>query len=803
MQQHALNPTLKRLLSLCRLDRRWLRGDGVWLIDDDGRHFLDGYAQYGAVVLGHNAPCVTAAVHAALETGEPAMVQPYRAPHAEALANALAEASGLARCVFTNSGAETVEAAIKLVRAKTGRLHIVSAEGSFHGKTMGALGATGQREYSDGFGPPPPGFLRVPFGDAGALEALFAEKGASIAALLLEPIQGERGVHAPPEDYLARARELCTRHGIALILDEIQTGLGRLGSLFACQRAGVTPDALLLAKGLGGGLFPLGACLTTAALWDERFALRHSSTFANNNIACRVGLAVLEALRGGVVDAVEEKAAVLRAGLERLAARYPRAIAAVRSHGLLAAIQLRPVGPETSFFLSYLHHQQLYAYVAAATIAENASVLLLPTLGDANVLRIAPPLTITREQLDTLLDGVESVMALLDQRATDAILRAIGATEQRVTAVREPPIVLPPPPRAATESGGFAFLVHYTRREDVVTTDPVLHRLTSDELDHYCSFIARVPAGVTVEVSQVRSATGATTRGWIISLGLLPEEMMRRGRRHMIGEIGRAVDLAAALGARVVGLGGFTAPLSNRGESVIGRGPAVTTGNCLTAGMAIAAVRAVAARRQHPLGDADVAVVGARGSVGSLCAQLLAAAQPRSLVLVGNPASGTAHLEALRQRLPCDRVRVSTDLRALEGCEVVVAATGAARPVLDQAPLRSGTLICDVARPPDASPALRARRDLTVIDGGLVRLPHPVRLGAGNLQGLPDGIQLACLSETMLLALSGETRDRGIGDDVPVEQVHEVMALAAQHGFALAEPDLDELDAVAQARVLP
>src|SRR5260370_6472215 len=167
----SLNPTLARLLSLCRMDRAWTRGEGVWLFAEDGRRFLDCYAQYGAVALGHNAPCVRDAVQAALAGFEPAIVQPYRAPYAEQLANALTRLApgDLPYCVFATSGAEAIEAAIKLVRARTRRPIILSAAGSFHGKTLGALALTGQSHHAEGFGPLPTGFERVEFGDSDAL----------------------------------------------------------------------------------------------------------------------------------------------------------------------------------------------------------------------------------------------------------------------------------------------------------------------------------------------------------------------------------------------------------------------------------------------------------------------------------------------------------------------------------------------------------------------------------------------------------------------------------------------------------
>lgn len=806
----SLNPTLHELLALFRMDRAWVRGEGVWLFDPCGRRFLDCYAQYGAVALGHNAPCVTDAVRAALDSSEPAMVQPYRARYAEELATALARLApgNLSRCIFTTSGTEAVEAAIKLVRARTRRPIILSANGSFHGKTLGALAVTGQPQYSEGFGPLPPGFERVEFGDAEALAARLAKDGDRIAAFFLEPIQGERGVHVPPPGYLRQVRDLCTRYGVALVLDEVQTGLGRTGRLFACEHEGIAPDVLLVAKALGGGLFPLGACLASAPFWDERFALRHSSTFANNNVACRVGLAVLDALtRGGLCEEAARKGEHLRARLTELAARYPRIIAEVRGRGLMSAIELRPLGDDAGAFLSFLKHQGLYAYAVAGAVAEIASVLILPTLGSSNVLRMAPPLVISDEELDVAVDGINSVCALLDGNPTEAIVRAIGVVDEPIAPAAahdlESPIILPPPIRSWESAPSYAFLVHLTSLEDLLATDPSLRSLTLQELRRFCSFTARLGPGVLMRAPAIRSKTGAVANGLVIALPLLPEEMARRGLRCVSHQIERAVDLAAALGARIVGLGGYTVPYSRRGLAVVGRGPAITTGNALTAGMAFLATRRLAEERGLHIPDARAAVVGAAGSVGVLCARLLSRERPRRLVLIGNPMTGPQRLLRLSRELDGGpgTVEVTTDLGRLAACDIVITATAAARPVLDGALLVPGTIICDVARPYDTSARLRARPDLTVIEGGRVALPDPtIRFGVGNLQNLPDGVTLSCLAETILLALEGELRDCGVGDDVPLAEVDRVLALAEQHGFWLADPLPDRdtlLDAAA------
>jgi acetylornithine/succinyldiaminopimelate/putrescine aminotransferase/predicted amino acid dehydrogenase len=794
MVDDPLNPTLQQLLRLCRMDRSWVKGEGVWLWDPQGQRFLDFYSQYGAVALGHNAPAVVRAVQEGLAACVPAMVQPYRAPYATALAAELQRlAPGrLSRCVFTTSGAHAVEAALKLVRAKTGRSLVLSTHGSFHGKTLGALALTGQRQYAEGFGPLPGGVEHIPYGDAEAFERRLTAKADRIAGFFVEPIQGERGVIVPPKGYLPRIEKLCRRHGIALVVDEIQTGLGRTGRLFACEDEGIAPDVLLLAKALGGGLFPLGACLVSAEFWDERFALRHSSTFANNNIACKVGLAVLDELtRGGLCQAAAERGVHLHARLERLARFFPRTIRATRGRGLLGAVELRPIGADRSYLLAFLHEQGLYAYAVAGAVAEAASVLILPTLGQRPVLRFAPPLTISEEELDEGMDGLESAFADLEENPAAMLVRRLGMSDSKHQASQaSAPVVIPARRRSRKEGrDDFAFLIHYTRPEDIPLTNPGLCDLSGKEIDGLCSFLGQIPPGVVLRTPVIRSATGASVRGSLITVPMLPRQMAERGLRQVAEEIRSAVDLAASLGAKVVGLGAYTTPYSGRGRMVVGRGPAITTGSALTAGMAVEALTRAARASGRDVGDLRVAVVGAGGSVGKLCARLLARSQPRGLLLFGNPSRGCQALAPLRDELDWGdgRVDFGSRLNELGECDLILSASGAIEPILDDAPLRSGTIVCDVARPPDTSARLRGRADVTVIEGGLVALPDPTLcFGAGNLLGLPAGIQLACFAETILLSMEGTTRDHGIGDDIPIAEVDAMMALAERHGFRLA-----------------
>ncbi len=790
----ALNPTLSRLLELCQLDRRWVRGQDCWLFDDEGRWFLDGYAQYGAVILGHNPACGVTALRAGLDAAEPAMVQPYQAPHAVALAEELIAVSPgeLAHCVFTTSGAQAVEAAIKLVRAKTGRPVIIAALGGYHGKTIATLSLIGATRHSAGFGPLAPGFVQVPYGDAEALAACLREHQDQVAGVLLEPIQGESGVHLPPPGYLTDVRELCTAHGAALIVDEIQTGLGRTGRLFACEHDQVAPDVMLIAKGISGGLVPLGACLSSPAFWDARFGLGHSSTFANNNLACRVGRAVLaEICASNLAQAAERKGSWLLARLRRLAQRHPGLIKEVRGRGLLCAIELEPVVASRGSLLATLSHHGLYAYAVAAALARCASLLVAPTLGDAPVLRLAPPLTISDAELQLLMQALEGVFAALESEGSRLIVAALqDGTPQQPSR----PVFLPrPQPRAQVD---YAFIAHLLRPGDLALTNPGLQREATG-LKRLCSFVAQLPPVLMLDAPPIHSTSGACARGVVIMLPRLPAELRRFGPRQSCQLIREAVELAVSLGARVVGLGGHTTPFSRHGRAVVGLGARITTGNALTASTAIASLQELLERRGHDLARIRVAIVGA-GSVGGLCARLLVRAGARQLLLLGNPASGCGRLERLRRELdgPGRCIELSRDLTQLSDVEAVVCASTSSGGLLDAAPLRPAAIVCDLARPSDTTALLRQRPDLEVFEGGLLHLPDAATsFGAGNLVGLPPGIQLACLSETILLALDaqagGPPGPDHVGRDLSLVCADAMRALAARHGFVpvSAAPD--------------
>src|SRR5262249_53068683 len=327
--------------TFARVDLAFERGEGVWLTATDGERSLDFTSGVAVNALGHAHPRLVEAI--AAQAGKVMHVSNlFRIPEGERLAERLCAASFADYVFFCNSGAEAMECAIKCARkyhAVTGapeRVRIITFEGAFHGRTLATLAAGGQKKYLEGFGPVVGGFAQVPFGDLAAVKRAI---GPTTAAILIEPIQGEGGVRVVPNQFLRELRELCDANGLLLVFDEVQTGMGRTGVLFAYQHTGVTPDLMALAKALGGG-FPMGACLTTEPAGKGMTAGTHGSTFGGNPLAMAAGNAVLDVmLAPDFFDRMRKVALLLKQRLAEIKDRHPRVIAEVRGEGLLVGLR--------------------------------------------------------------------------------------------------------------------------------------------------------------------------------------------------------------------------------------------------------------------------------------------------------------------------------------------------------------------------------------------------------------------------------------------------------------------------------
>ena len=367
------------------------RGEGAYLIAGNGRRYLDFGSGIAVTLLGHGHPHLVAALKEQAEKLWHCS-NIYRIEQQERLAERLVAHSFADTVFFCNSGAEALECAIKMVRrfhfqrGQPERYRIVTFEGAFHGRTMATISAGGQDKYLEGFRPGLDGFDAVPLNDLAKVEAAI---GAKTAALLIEPLQGEGGIRPTDEGFLEELRALCDAHDLLLIFDEVQTGLGRTGRLYAYEWTRITPDIMALAKGLGGG-FPLGACLATARAAAGMTLATHGSTFGGNPLACAVGNAVLDVLlEEGFLERVRAVAEVLHGRLERLVHAYPDVIREVRGQGLLIGLRCGPTNTE----------------ISARLMARG----LLTVPAGENVVRLLPPLNIEEAHVGEALAHLEAV----------------------------------------------------------------------------------------------------------------------------------------------------------------------------------------------------------------------------------------------------------------------------------------------------------------------------------------------------------------------------------------------------------
>ena len=385
------------LPTYARVDLAFERGEGAWLFTAEGERYLDFTSGVAVNALGHAHPhMVEALTEQAKKLWHVSNL--YRIPQGERLADRLCAATFADTVFFQNSGAEAIECSIKMARkyqyacGKPERYRLITFEGAFHGRTLAAVAATGNKKYLEGFGPPMQGFDQVPFAD---LDAVKKAIGPETAGILIEPVMGEGGVRVVPHAFLRALRKLCDDHGLLLLFDEVQTGIGRTGSFFAYEHTGVVPDIMAVAKALGGG-FPIGACLATAEAAKGMTAGTHGSTFGGNPLAMAVANKIMDIVNTEEFLAnVRQTALRLKQRLAELKDRHPSVIAEVRGEGLLMGLRLLPP--------------------ASAMVEElRAEKMLVPAAGD-NVIRLLAPLIIGEEEIAYAVDAIDRACTRLAQ----------------------------------------------------------------------------------------------------------------------------------------------------------------------------------------------------------------------------------------------------------------------------------------------------------------------------------------------------------------------------------------------------
>ncbi|MFG2748921.1 aminotransferase class III-fold pyridoxal phosphate-dependent enzyme [Streptomyces xanthophaeus] len=844
------NPYVARTLDGLGIDVHYVRGEGTRLYDAHGNEYLDFAGAYGALPFGHNPPEIWDAIGGVRQAAEPSLTLPSVLGASALLAERLADAAPgrLTQVWQCNSGAEAVEASIKLARAATGRTLVISTRNSFHGKTLGALSATGRPRYQLPFGAPAPGFTHIEFGNGAALQEAFAAYGDEAAAFIVEPLQGEGGIVPAPDGYLALARELCTRHGAKLIIDEVQTGLGRTGRLFACEHAGVVPDIMPLAKALGGGMVPIGAVLFGEDSLTEDFGLRHTSTFGGNAFCSRVGVRALELLTAddqALVRQVAERGEHLLAGLRKVAAAHPGLVRDVRGQGLLLGIEISTdtdIHTDQGLFRSLADQEGLAGFLCGYLL-RNEGIRLAPAYFANSVLRVEPPLNVSQEECDTLLAALDRALDVIEQGDSRKFFAHLlpepgprdAEDNARETAAAQPPTRPAVPAQPTGPRPGeprWAFIAHPTDLASYASYDSRLGlpgdqvRVLFDRMNQ-CRNVDTAAAMLVGKV-RVETDTGETSYGEVFALPYGARRLLDMPTAQAAALVQEAVDDAVARGAQIVGLGAYTSVVTGNATALTGLKVPVTTGNAYTVAAAVDGLEQAAVQQGVALSGASCVVLGGAGAIG-LASSLLLAEKVGRLVLVGNPANRSrseqrlaaaaeavvAHLAGLeaapeagalaraaRERAAegADHALIAAELAAsglltrsldaeavLPAGDLVLAATSTPDQLIKPELVREGAAVCDVSQPPNVGPQLqRARPDLRVVAGGLVELPGGRDLGVDF--GVPSGVTYACTAETMIIAHRLHDPVVSHGERLSVDLVRMLRSEAARLGYRLYLP---------------
>ena len=846
----CVNPRLAMKMAQVNLDHEFTSARGAYLYKGHTA-YLDFTAQFGALPFGHNPERIWNALSECFQRKRPGMAQPSLLGPAGELAQALLDLapSGLARVTFCNSGAESIEVAIKIARSATGRRHILSTGNAFHGKTFAALSASGRARYQRPFQLPEKGFDHIPYADARILERTLAEAPERYAAFIVEPIQGEGGVVVPPDDYLDEVRRICSAYGVLYVADEVQTGLGRTGALFASGAS--QPDIVTLSKALGGGLVPVGACLCRPEHYTESFGEKHSSTFAGNALAMTAGLATLEWLcenDQALIRHVTAMGEELRQGLLDLQRKYPGLVASVRGRGLMLGLELR-IEPSRwhSSLLAVAAEQEELTPFLAGYLLNVTGVRLAATLNAGNVLRIQPPLTAGPAECQKALVALDHTLGVLDTGNTARLYRGLRTGRDDATLTASPRAGVSPRPGG---TGGVAFLLHPLDAHSYRDYDPTLSALDEAELAAFEASVAGNFDSFVASQCRVESAAGAELDVEFIMVPYTTKQLVRMPRRDSLAQIQGAFELAQDRGASVVGLGAYTSILTNGGERVSGQGPAVTPGNAYTAVAGVHAVEELLAALGETWAGTRAAVVGASGSVGGAVTALVLARAP-ALVLIGNvnkdPETARANvrtalgdvldsliassadtgswqagsvLDQLRRAFGAPAswrtdqvldylearrlVVLSGELVKLGLADVALVSTSSPEPFIGPDHVAAAGIICDLSRPRNVAGQVgQERPDVLVVDGGIVRLPGDPSIGN---YGLRQGEAYACMAESVLIGLEGDTSLASVGRP-DMARISELERLARQHGFGAAPLrsfgetlDQQRIDALRQRR---
>lgn len=811
---------------------------------------LDFLSQYGASPFGGVHPHLARAAREFFSAPNPVLCQPLKAEHAGRLKSKLLDACAMpgGQVILSQGGAETVEIAIKLARAATGRPCTIALDGAFHGKTMAAVQLTANSEYSNYFGIPNEFVRRLNPGPVGKLDADFAAltKDGKVNSVIVEMIKGEGGMIELPPEWLRHLETLCRTAGILFCVDEIQTGLGRTGALLASREFGLKPDMILLSKALGGGVVPIGACVTAKGVMPADFTIFHSATFANNNFTSFVACETLDLIEQ-TLPHTRRSAAYLDLTLRELVSRNSDVFSHVSGRGLMRGLHLSQTHDTQSIVSNFQWETGLRSYAVAAWLLRDQQLLTMPCFSKPSCLRLQPPLTVTKAQIDRAIAALDALAAVIRGPHADVTLFGdYKATEAPLKPKSDPHISVLPNRRKAKVERLFQFNMHPLHEWSFLNSLPetsAVHAPKTQEFyldrQHDLGRIFSGFAGPCLNIDDLELGD-ARLQGRLFGINLTAEQMAGLNARERMGLQGAMAKSAMEFGAEVMGLGAFTSIISHPGFRRLPNGASITAGSSLTAYAAVnAAVNTPKLQKFTRFG-----VVGATGSIGALCVQLmlLEAVQNRlidKVTLFSNPANAKANLalskafrrwvkawlavdptttnspaawkglqdiaavfeafaadcpaiEALPEVMqravtqvigrPLFEFTTSDDLAAIAGTDRLLLATNTTQELTGLDACKAGTQLYDIGMPSSVSADWISKSPVTVRTAGIVQGPQARSFGHGNIVGLPPGMMLGCFAETITLAATDPDAAPS-GPSISLDQAQRIGALALSVGL--------------------
>jgi acetylornithine/succinyldiaminopimelate/putrescine aminotransferase/predicted amino acid dehydrogenase len=736
---------------------------------------------------------------------------------------------------------------------------------AFHGKSVGALSLTANPDYRRPFAALLPNAHFLDPTDPEGVEAyvestlqhyynlsvddnfrVYIDKKpmSPIAALFIEPIQGEGGIWQIEGDFLSMCRRLCDQYRIPMIFDEIQSGMGRTGQFFASEHSSVSGDIYLLSKSLGGGLSKISATLIDRDRYLDEFSLIHSSTFAEDPLSSVVGNKVLDLLeRDQILKLAAEKGAYLKRRLKALKRRYPETIDSVRGKGLMLGVTLADQQNSGSLIIRQIDASGHLAYFTSGYLFHQENIRVLPTLSDPRVLRLEPSAYISYADLNRVINSFARLCEVLAKCNAHALLRYVAGDHEATRFPVQDYSRRQQSPSKQTDDCEMqvGFLVHFLNESQLAAIEPSFANFSARQQDRFIRKMMPVAEPCHIGSTSISSASGQKINFNLIVVPMtsrhMSEALKNPTRSPALRLVKDAVRLARKIGCKVVGLGQYTSIVSKNGEAIIEPGLTITTGNSFTVGISVQSILKAADLKDLNPARTSLSLVGAAGNIGTAYAQIIAKYFTR-INLVGSARPGSLkRLEALRakiikkaykglarskslssipagiaqrlsenprvKKLLADNadaqlawkairseewldliISVSTEISTISQSDITVAVSNSHERLIRSEHVKQNAIICDVSVPCSTdTDIIHKREDVMFFTGGIVKLPLGEKINAPAFP-LPPGNVFACMAETMLLGLSGYRKNLSYGK-LALKNIEMIENLARQHGFEL------------------